>query len=317
MEQEKIRLQDPLLKSCDEPSDAMQQRRSTQAITHRGDQTKYPENTMLAFEAAFEAGSDAIETDLHLTRDGVVVMSHDATLKRCFGVEKKIIDCDYSYIQTLRTLKEPHLPLPSLKEVVEYVRDKDIWLLLDIKVDNVADDVMRLTAETIKSVHDGGAEYWREKIVLGCWTLKFLPLCEKYLPGFPIVHIGFSTTYAREFLEHTNVGFNLFWPILQTTAGKDLAKEAKDAGRKVYVWTVNEEETMKWAIENDSIDGVCTDDPVKFLELTDGYGEIWLDAPRSMQVACYTFVWNWIATVVFIIYQWRYGKNLAGLGVIS
>lgn len=71
------------------------------------------------------------------------------------------------------------------------------------------------------------------------------------------------------------------------------------------------------AIENDSIDGVCTDDPVKFLELTDGYGEIWLDAPRSMQVACYTFVWNWIATVVFIIYQWRYGKNLAGLGVIS
>lgn len=126
-------------------------------------------------------------------------------MKRCFGVEKKIIDCDYSYIQTLRTLKEPHLPLPSLKEVVEYVRDKDIWLLLDIKVDNVADDVMRLTAETIKSVHDGGAEYWREKIVLGCWTLKFLPvcsvdlrdmgvcdangekLCEKYLPGFPIV----------------------------------------------------------------------------------------------------------------------------------
>ena len=97
-------------------------------------------------------------------------------MKRCFGIDKKIIDCEYSYIKTLRTVKQPHLPLPTLKEVVEFVRDRDVWLLLDIKVDNVADDVMRLTAEAIKSVHGGGTEYWREKIVLGCWTLKFLPV---------------------------------------------------------------------------------------------------------------------------------------------
>lgn len=45
-------------------------------IAHRGFRNKYPENTMGAFRGAVEAGSHAIETDLHLSRDGVVVISH-------------------------------------------------------------------------------------------------------------------------------------------------------------------------------------------------------------------------------------------------
>lgn len=47
-----------------------------QCIAHRGYKAKYPENTMAAFRAAAEVGADAIETDLHLSRDGVVVLSH-------------------------------------------------------------------------------------------------------------------------------------------------------------------------------------------------------------------------------------------------
>jgi hypothetical protein len=111
--------------------------------------------------------------------------SKDPTLKRCFGIDRKIIDCDYSYVRTLRTLEEPHLPMPTLEEVVEFVLHRDVWLLLDIKVDNVADDVMRLTAEAIESVHGGGARYWGEKIVLGCWTLKFLPVINFFF-GDPV-----------------------------------------------------------------------------------------------------------------------------------
>ena len=47
-----------------------------QAIAHRGYKTKYPENTMGAFVDAVRAGVHAIETDLHLSRDGIVVISH-------------------------------------------------------------------------------------------------------------------------------------------------------------------------------------------------------------------------------------------------
>lgn len=47
-----------------------------QAISHRGYKAAFPENTMVAFRGAVEVGADAIETDLHLSRDGVVVLSH-------------------------------------------------------------------------------------------------------------------------------------------------------------------------------------------------------------------------------------------------
>ena len=54
----------------------MSGRRKPQAIAHRGYKAKFPENTMGAFRGAVEVGADGLETDLHLTRDGVVVLSH-------------------------------------------------------------------------------------------------------------------------------------------------------------------------------------------------------------------------------------------------
>jgi tubulin gamma len=50
--------------------------RKPQAIAHRGYKAKFPENTMGAFKGAVEVGADGLETDLHLTRDSVVVLSH-------------------------------------------------------------------------------------------------------------------------------------------------------------------------------------------------------------------------------------------------
>lgn len=47
-----------------------------QTIAHRGYKAKFPENTMAAFAGAVRAGAHAIETDLHLSKDGVVVLSH-------------------------------------------------------------------------------------------------------------------------------------------------------------------------------------------------------------------------------------------------
>lgn len=114
---------------------------------------------MVAFEGAVNVGAHAIETDLHISKDSVVVLSHvrrlfypqicsqlkeaclysskDANLKRCFGREEKIIDCDWSFLETLRTTREPHVAMPRLKDLLEYLATpglEDIWLLLDIKV---------------------------------------------------------------------------------------------------------------------------------------------------------------------------------------
>jgi glycerophosphoryl diester phosphodiesterase len=50
------------------------------AIAHRGYKSKFPENTLPAFKAAIEAGSNVLETDLHLSKDGVVVLSHVSSI---------------------------------------------------------------------------------------------------------------------------------------------------------------------------------------------------------------------------------------------
>jgi hypothetical protein len=67
----------------------------------------------------------------------LLIIKQDANLKRCFGRKEKIIDCDWSSLKTLRTIKEPHEPMPRLKDLLEYLATpglEDIWLLLDIKV---------------------------------------------------------------------------------------------------------------------------------------------------------------------------------------
>ena len=47
-----------------------------QTIAHRGYKAKHPENTMGAFRGAVAVGADAIETDVHITKDDIVVLSH-------------------------------------------------------------------------------------------------------------------------------------------------------------------------------------------------------------------------------------------------
>lgn len=51
-------------------------------VAHRGDSAHYPENTLEAFMSAYNMGVDVIETDIHLSRDGQVVIWHDPTLDR-------------------------------------------------------------------------------------------------------------------------------------------------------------------------------------------------------------------------------------------
>jgi glycerophosphoryl diester phosphodiesterase len=57
---------------------------------HRGASAERPENTLTSFARALEIGVDALETDVHLTRDGHVVVSHDPDGARCAGVPRQI-----------------------------------------------------------------------------------------------------------------------------------------------------------------------------------------------------------------------------------
>lgn len=67
---------------------------------HRGAAAELPENTLPSFRRALEVGANALETDVHLTRDGHVVISHDPTGARLAGVARAIRDATLAEVET-------------------------------------------------------------------------------------------------------------------------------------------------------------------------------------------------------------------------
>lgn len=99
-------------------------------IAHRGFSSEYPENTLLAFQKAIDAGADGIETDLRLSSDDKVVIFHDNNLKRIAKVDKTIGSL------TLEEIKELDVgsgeTIPTLDETLELI-DAKVTLILEIK----------------------------------------------------------------------------------------------------------------------------------------------------------------------------------------
>ena len=107
-------------------------------LAHRGYSAKAPENTMAAFELALAVGADGIELDVHMTRDGEIVVIHDDTLDRTTNGKGPVSD------QTMAELREldagswfsPEFAgerIPTLKLVLELIKDKDVLLNIEIK----------------------------------------------------------------------------------------------------------------------------------------------------------------------------------------
>ncbi|KZL76907.1 glycerophosphoryl diester phosphodiesterase [Colletotrichum tofieldiae] len=246
-------------------------RRLPQAIAHRGFKSLYPENTLLAFRGALDAGAHALETDLHLSRDGVVVLSHDGNLKRCFGVDKKINECDWAYLETLRTVREPGEKLPRLDDLLAFLAEEGagregVWVLLDIKTDDPPAELLGRVAEVLASTP--GPVPWEKRIVFGCWNQPYITHVRTILPTYPLALISWSPLYACKFLSPSqpNLSFNMFQKALVGPVGKRFIGDVKKADRRLFVWTVNDEEWMEWSIRAGA-DGVITDDPELFLEV--------------------------------------------------
>lgn len=188
--------------------------------------------------------------------------------------------------------------MPKLSDLLEYMAQpglEHLWVLLDIKIDNNADNVMRLIADTLDSV-DPGKRQWKERVVLGIWVAKFLPLCTKYLPGYPISNIGFSPIYSRQFLKVPNVSFNMLQKALTGRMGASFIRDIRKAERQLFVWTVNEANQMKWSIQK-QVDGVITDDPKLFNDICDNWDD---NEPEA------TFTWRqwfqslWLSMMIMV-----------------
>src|SRR5690349_13728528 len=100
-------------------------------IAHRGASAYAPENSLTAFEKAAEMQADMVEIDLRLTADNVVVVSHDDTLKRVFGVASAIADLTFDQLQA--AIPPGFEPIPTFDKVAEVCASLKLGFYLDIK----------------------------------------------------------------------------------------------------------------------------------------------------------------------------------------
>ena len=93
-------------------------RRAVSAIAHRGDPVGARENTLGAFESAVALGADMVELDLRRARDGTIVVLHDQTLTRLWGVDASVGDLSAPEVAALG---DGDVRIPTLRSVLAAV----------------------------------------------------------------------------------------------------------------------------------------------------------------------------------------------------
>lgn len=151
---------------------------------HRGDKKRFPENTMPAFRAALAAGVDMIETDIHLTRDGELIIMHDRSALRTTGVD---INTDESTLAELLALDAGAIfapefegtKLPTVREFLEWVSKTNLtvnWELKDYPT-VVGDEIAFAAADKLLSLIE---EYGMgERSMVNSFSARVLEHIEK------------------------------------------------------------------------------------------------------------------------------------------
>jgi len=114
-------------------------------IAHRGDTTKYPENTFCAIEAAVNCGARFVEIDIQFTLDGVAVVFHDESLLRMTGHDSLITETTSDALkqypilnENFPAIKNEHIAIPHLQDVIQYLKHiNDVILFVEIKEESL------------------------------------------------------------------------------------------------------------------------------------------------------------------------------------
>ncbi|ORZ04373.1 PLC-like phosphodiesterase [Absidia repens] len=239
-------------------------RKPPHVIAHRGFSGQNPENTMVSFEKAIEAGADALEGDIRLSKDGELVMMHDLTLQRTTTGTGPVSDHTwFGDIDGLKTKAEPSQPIPRLNDVLdllirpEVASKEELYMIVDIKFDNAIEILDRLH-KLLEEEYKDHASLQRQ-IVIGIWHHDFLAkVKELFGDKYKTCFIGLSITAARRrFLKECD-GVSVPFAALADEDGASFIAEAHQLGKKVFTWTINDVEQMVCAV-GWGVDGIVGD----------------------------------------------------------
>lgn len=250
----------------------------TFACAHRGDSSKFRENTIVAIKSAIDAGAEVVEIDVRLSRDGHVVVLHDPTLERLWGISTSIAELDWEQI---KKLGEGEIRIPLLSEVLELFVGSKSSLMIDMEEARTARPAILVTENgtlsssqirwcgNLQAMRDIRSQSAEAKIWMP-WNDISMPLVGEIAelnPEFVNLHYSFVTRKSVDAFH--------------------------EMGFKVSVWTIDDDASMRWAysIGVDSITSnnlttlqrVITEDLTKISEVEKSVADIDLD--RAMLVA--------------------------------
>lgn len=264
--------------------------RRARAFAHRGASCMAPENTMLAFRLAIEAGVDGIETDARLTADGEIVLLHDADLARTTDgagdvgtwrlAELRALDAGYRFAApgaAGRPFRGLGVGIATLTELV---------VLLDRIAPRVALNVELKTTAGV----DGATERLADAVVdelrrLGALERALISSFEpaaieraRSRPGRPPTAYlaGPDEDLARALAYARVAGHAALHPhhaLLDAPGGMEALAAARAAGIEVNVWTVNDAARMREFVAR-GVDGVMSDDPQRLCAVLDRDAEL-------------------------------------------
>lgn len=212
-------------------------------IAHRGASFYSPENTIAAFKLAENLGADGIEMDVHITKDGKLVIIHDESTGRTGNADHKIESCDFETLGKIDVgswfgseFRNERIPL--LEDVLKNTSDQ-LELYIEIKTGTESIDTF---VELVKRF-----EPRNDKIVVISFNYEVVAELKKVLPRIKslwIVQFGFNVAIERKMYD------NVFKKIkmanldgISTNADlghcKNMAKDIKKNGWIWNVWTVD------------------------------------------------------------------------------
>src|SRR5215471_18483556 len=115
------------------------------AVGHRGFKAVAPENTIASFEAAAAVGTDYMELDVHQTKDGELILMHDAKVDRTTNGKGAVSDLTFAEIRRLDAGKGQQVP--TLREALLWAKRKGVRIDIDHK-DGPVEEIARVVRET-------------------------------------------------------------------------------------------------------------------------------------------------------------------------
>lgn len=249
-----------------------------QHIAHRGGSHLAPENTLAAFRNALNWPIDAIELDVHMSRDGHVVVFHDSSVERLTDGEGNILDLDFAHLRSLNAAA--HFPgswpepqqIPTLREVLEIAKGR-VQVHIEMKLSNrdgVHGRYPHLAETVVDEIRAAGM---LNQVLIISFDWGILPLMKSLEPalqtGMLISHETWNSQASPSFdrlIEQAlllechwiNINHKLF------TA--DMVTMAHERSLKLGLWTVNTlSELRRFAFAG--VDSLTTDRPDLFSEM--------------------------------------------------